>query len=54
MSINLIIENKKNLKIKKKDNYRHEIFDCLRGLAIFLVFINCANFTATNLYQELI
>ena len=25
---------------KKKDNYRYEIFDCLRGVAIFLVFIN--------------
>ena len=40
MSTNLIIENKKKFKIKKKDNYRHEIFDCLRGVAIFLVFIN--------------
>ena len=37
---NLIIKNKKKFKIKKKDNYRHEIFDCLRGVAIFLVFIN--------------
>tara|TARA_Y100001958_G_C21216307_1_gene541714 strand:+ start:12 stop:1109 length:1098 start_codon:yes stop_codon:yes gene_type:complete len=26
--------------LNKKDNYRYEIFDCLRGLAIFLVFIN--------------
>ena len=26
--------------LTKKENYRYELFDCLRGIAIFLVFIN--------------